>query len=210
MPLDEVQEVDIGNRLHDALFYVLKESKPIDEDTLMIDLRRYLKTEAGSLEWHYHMDIWLERLRAICKTEAKRYEEGYRIHSLEKRYTAKYKGFILEGKIDRIDSKNEKLCVIDYKSGKIPLVTAKKLENWSEFQLEFYYLLAREIAEVESLNYYELKTGKLISESMLEPKLAKLDEILQSLHEPITGFEKSEKTTPCGYCPYIKLCGRGS
>jgi len=47
-----------------------------------------------------------------------------------------------------------------------------------------------------------------VSESIFEEKLEKLDLILKELEKPIVDFEKCESTTPCNYCPFIKLCGR--
>ncbi len=208
LPSEGINEADIGNVLHEAMHYVLKDKKHIDADTLMIELRRYLLSGDKSLEWIFHLDIWLEYLKGICENEAKRFQEGYRVYELEKSYTTKYKGFVLEGKIDRIDVKDGKFYVIDYKSGKIPTVSEKTLEKCVEFQLEFYYLLAKELGEVGGLFYYELKSAKLESESLFEQKLEKLDEILQSLEKPVSEFEKCESNAPCRFCPFVKLCDR--
>ena len=95
----------------------------------MIELRRYLQSENRSLIWHFNLDIWLEYFKEFAVLEARRYNDGYRIYSLEKPLHVEYKGFKLDGKIDRIDIKNNRLSVIDYKSGKIPKTTIKTLEK---------------------------------------------------------------------------------
>lgn len=210
MPDAPINLADIGNILHEALHYVLKDKNVVDENTLMIDLRRYLQSEDRGLIWHYHLDIWLEYLKNFANLEAKRYEEGYRVEELEKSLHVTYNGFILEGKIDRIDVRDAHLTVIDYKSGKIPETTAKTLANAVDFQLEFYYLLAKELGEVEGLYYYDLKNGRMISESLFGEKLERLDAILEELKEPLVNFEKCESLAPCKFCPYTKLCDRNA
>ena len=78
----------------------------------------------------------------------------------------------------------------------------------TNFQLEFYYLLASDIADVNGVFYYDLKSGRLIQEVLLEEKLEKLKNILKDLKEPITSFQMCEKRASCIYCPYKKLCLR--
>jgi RecB family exonuclease len=208
LPNAQINEAEIGTKLHDAMHYVLKENKHIDEDMLMIELRRYLLNDNISLEWRYYLDVWLEHLKSICKNEAKRYEQGYRVYELEKHYYVDYKGFKLEGKIDRVDIKEKDFYVIDYKSGKIPTISEKTLEKCTEFQLEFYYLLAQNLGNVAGLYYYELKSGQLFPEVLFEKKLERLDEILKSIKEPIKDFEKCENNATCKNCPFKKLCDR--
>lgn len=208
LPSNSINEADIGNILHEAMHYVLKDKVFVDADILLLELRRYLLGGDKSLEWIFHLDIWLEHLKNICKNEAKRFEEGYRVYALENSYITHYKGFILEGKIDRIDIKDGKFYVIDYKSGKLPSVSENTLEKCVDFQLEFYSLLVQQYGLVGGVYYYELKSAKLESESLLELKLEKLDEILQSLQEPVSGFEKCESNAPCRFCPFVKLCDR--
>ncbi len=208
VPNAEITPADIGNLLHEALHYVLQNTKVIDENILMIELRRYLQSENRSLIWHFNLDIWLEYFKEFAVLEAKRYNDGYRIYSLEESLHVEYKGFKLDGKIDRIDIKDNKLSVIDYKSGKIPKSTIKTLEKETTFQLEFYYLLAGQEKEVASLSYYDLKNAKLVEESLFDEKMEKLDEILKELEKPLTNFEKCESKAACQYCPFIKLCDR--
>ncbi len=208
VPNSEINEADIGNLLHKALHHVLQNMRVVDENLLMIELRRFLLNEKEGLIWQFHADTWLEYLKEFATLEAKRYNEGYRVYALEKSLHVDYNGFKLEGQIDRIDIKDNRLSVIDYKSGKIPKSTIKTLDKESTFQLEFYYLLANGDKEVESLSYYDLKNAELVEESLFEEKLEKLNEILVELEKPIVDFEKCESKTPCTYCAFVKLCGR--
>jgi len=208
VPNSEITPADIGNLLHEALASVLENMRVVDADLLMIELRRYLQSANRGLIWHFHLDIWLDYLKEFALLEAKRYNEGYRAYSLEKSLHVDYKGFRLEGKIDRIDIRNNRLSVIDYKSGKIPKTTLKTLDKETTFQLEFYYLLANQDKEVESLSYYDLKKAEIIEEGLFKEKMEKLDEILKELEKPIVDFEKCESKMPCQYCAFVKLCDR--
>ncbi len=208
VPNSEVTVADMGNILHKALHYVLQNMRVVDEDNLMIELRRFLLNEKEGLIWQFHADTWLEYLREFASLEAKRYNDGYRVYALEESLHVDYRGFKLEGQIDRIDIKDDRLSVIDYKSGKIPKSTTRTLNKENTFQLEFYYLLANQDKEVESLSYYDLKNAELIEESLFDEKMVKLDEILKELETPLTEFEKCESNAPCQYCAFVKLCDR--
>jgi len=206
VPDTSINEADIGNLLHEALHNVLKNMKVVNEDLLMIELRKYLLSENRGLLWNYHIDIWLDLLKKFASLEAQRYENGYRVHSLERSYSVNYKGFILDGKIDRVDIKDNKFTVIDYKSGRIPKSTIRTLDKEVDFQLEFYYHLTKKEKEIDGLYYYDLKKAELVKESLFEEKLEKLDEILEELKNPIVDFKKCEIKSSCEYCPFIKLC----
>lgn len=208
MPDSKVSEADVGNLLHESLHYVLKDKYFLDENEMMIALRRYLLSEQKSLTWRFHIDLWLSKLQTLCKNEAQRFKSGYRVYALEKEFKRDFQGYILEGKIDRIDTLENALSVIDYKSGKVPLISQKQIEKAVDFQLEFYYLLAKSLGDVEGVYYYELQSGMLTRESFLEEKLEKLSEILEEFKEPITEFPKCESSSPCVFCPYVILCGR--
>ncbi|WP_458700149.1 PD-(D/E)XK nuclease family protein [Sulfurospirillum sp. 1307] len=210
LPTKNLNQADIGNKLHEALKFVFRRLKFVNEELIFKELREYFNDICSDVTDRYLVDVWLEKLKSFAKNEAKRYEEGYRVFELEKPLHVDYGGFKLEGTIDRIDKKDGKFSIIDYKSGNIPLTTLKKLDKHSDFQLEFYYLLSRRYGEIEGLYYYDLNSGELIQESIFEDKLKKLDEILESLKKPLNGYEKCEDLSNCRYCPYTMLCGRDS
>ncbi len=208
VPNEQITAADIGNTLHKALHHVLGSMRVVDENLLMIELRGFLLKEKDGLIWQFYADTWLEHLKEFASLEAKRYNDGYRVYALEESLHVEYKGFELEGKIDRIDIKDNRLSVIDYKSGKIPKSTIRTLNKETTFQLEFYYLLANQDKEVENLSYYDLKNAELIQETLFSEKMVRLDEILKELETPLRGFEKCESKLPCQFCAFVKLCDR--
>jgi RecB family exonuclease len=116
----------------------------------------------------------------------------------------------LTGQIDRMDIKDERLFVLDYKSGKYPAYTTRTLEKATDFQLEFYYLLASTIKKVSGCGYYDLNSGKIVDEALLEEKLELLGRHLKEMLEQKSfSFLKTEDESKCKYCEFVYLCGRG-
>ncbi len=114
----------------------------------------------------------------------------------------------LKGSIDRIDRYYDKLYVIDYKSGKIPSTSVKGLEHESNFQLQFYFILAGTLGEVADVHYYDLTTAKIADETLFDEKMLVLEKHLDEMKETRQNFTMTENHKKCEYCPYIKICDR--
>ncbi len=198
----------IGLKLHKVLEEVFVKDQALDDKKIFAIMKdRLLQNYSGEIE-EFSLNIWLKQLRDFVANEKKRYIDGYRILESEIELKKNFEDFTIKGKLDRIDIKDGKLFVIDYKSGNIGNLIKQKIDNMTNFQLEFYYILASDIAEVNGVFYYDLKSGRLIQEVLLEEKIEKLKDILKGLKEPITSFVMCEKRANCIYCPYKKLCLR--
>jgi RecB family exonuclease len=199
----------VGLKLHNILERVYSKNQTLDDAKKVMDTLKegLLQESSGEME-EFTLNIWLKQLREFVQNEQKRYLEGFRIFKTEVELKKEFEGFKIKGKLDRIDIKDGKLYVIDYKSGNIDNLIKQKIDNMTNFQLEFYYLLAGDVAEVDGVFYYDLKGGKLREEANLQEKIEKLKSVLKSLKEPIKSFEMCEKQSNCTYCPYIKLCLR--
>ncbi len=213
IPLDMPKESEVGQWLHALLEEVYTTHKSFDDAAALhraID-KAFEEHKSKGEMGRYLVRLWLERLEPFYANEVERFKSGYRIHALEKDLKTLRYGITLTGKVDRIDTRDGMLSIIDYKSGSIDLAqTAGQVEKATDFQLEFYALLASQLGEVEDANYYELKTGYLRKEIMLNEKIERLDEILQEL-AGITeiNFEMTEDKAVCRFCDYLHLCGRG-
>ena len=205
------KESVIGRYLHEALQKVYaKKSSYTNINTLRSDLFKTLKEVAGSsILDEFMLRQWLEKLEPFLTSEIARFEQGIKVYKTEERLHVELEGITLFGIVDRIDTHSGILEVIDYKSGSYKLDTARSYETSSDFQLEFYYLLASTLGEVEACYYYDLNSAKLEQEVMLEPKLERLKEILYylSTHNEYN-FAKCESHSPCQYCSYKILCNR--
>ena len=210
IPTDESTERLVGIFLHQALDAVYHDRKKFsDSDTLYLALQKelYIKSE-NDVVLRFYTDIWLERLRPFCENEVARFADGVEVVYREKNLTCEYRGMKLKGSIDRIDALDDKLYVIDYKSGKVPTTSKKGLESESNFQLQFYYILAGSLGEVADVHYYDLTHAKLADEALFDEKMMALEGHLDAMKETKQNFTMTDNHKKCEYCPYIKICDR--
>jgi len=203
-------EHEIGNALHNALQEVYEtKNRFTDKTELKSAIAEGLKrASAQTVLDKYLQKMWMKRLDAFIDNEIERFQES-EVRACEKSLSKEVCGIRITGNIDRIDATPDGLEVLDYKSGSYPKYTPRTVEKATDFQLEFYYLLAELEGNVKSCGYYDLKSGKIITENLLEQKLELLYEHLNELRETKTfDFEKTEDLKECTYCPYVELCGR--
>ena len=211
IPQDFATEHKIGQDLHEVLKNVFLQNRYFDDATklknaLFSELSRV--SGASALE-QYQLELWSKKLLPFVSNEIERFTTGVSVKECEISLTCKFAGMSVNGQIDRIDSTENGLYVLDYKSGKYPQYTLKTLEKATDFQLEFYYLLASTLGKVEGCGYYDLGSGVIIEENLLEAKLGRLEEIFQKLlSEKSFDFCKTEDESSCRFCEYTYLCGR--
>ncbi|HIP59979.1 MAG TPA: PD-(D/E)XK nuclease family protein [Campylobacterales bacterium] len=210
IPKEENSDRIIGILLHDALKSAYeKKDAYFDEEELQFEIQSYLYQESEKqASLRFLVDLWLEKLKPFAANEIKRAKEGYKVKYIEEKFSIKHDGFTLSGQIDRVDQKDNFLEVIDYKSGKIPKDSQKSLENSSNFQLQFYHLLASQKGEVFQSYYYDLNNGNLIEDNFFDTKLDILYQKLEELKNNEHNFTMTDDMKKCTYCPYIKICDR--
>jgi len=205
------KEHEIGSALHEALKIVYEEQDHYREaGVLKKAIAKALDQCSGNsvLDRYLHK-LWMRRLQPFLENEIRRFEE-VRIYACEKRLETEVRGIKLFGVIDRIDSTADGLEVLDYKSGSYKTYTPKTVENATDFQLEFYHLLASQLGEVNNCGFYDLNSGKIVYEPVLQQKLEKLYAVLDEIRETKHyAFEMTEKLNDCSYCEYIHFCRRG-
>ncbi len=198
-----------GLKLHKTLEKVFSKGFIFDDEKKIIrDIQKELLSNCTDDLEEFELQSWIILLDNFIQNEKRRYDLGYRIFDTERELDTTFEGFSIYGKIDRLDTRDDKLYVIDYKSGDTEKLLKQKIESMTNFQLEFYYLLASKLGDVEDVSFYDLKKGKVESEFALDLKIKKLKEILAGLKEPIVSFDLCEKHSNCTYCPYKGLCLR--
>jgi len=218
LPVDVPKEHAIGNALHEALHKLYAQQNSYSDKTLLQkDFEKRLFDAIGSsvLE-KYQLKLWLEKLQPFFENEYRRFSAGIEVFTTEESLNMTYKGMKLSGKIDRIDLVDKRyLQVIDYKSGSYKTYSAKTYEKATDFQLEFYELLAEANFDYEleraygSSFFYDLNKGILVKEGVKELKMQQLDVHLQSLQKQKSFLnEKCEDLSLCTYCDYKFLCDR--
>jgi RecB family exonuclease len=205
------QEYEIGNVVHNALSDVYtKQSSYVDANKLKRDIDNALDEFCGKSELDkYLVAMQKKRLDAFVYKEIQRFKEGWKVIHTEKFFKEPFAGMTIAGQIDRIDKKDNLIEVLDYKTGSYVLNNKNNFTEAKDFQLEFYYLLAGGLGNVEGCGFYDLKESKIIPEAFLSEKV----EILQAhikdlLKVEELNFEKTEDVKSCQYCEYKIICGR--
>lgn len=211
IPKDIPQEYEVGDLVHKALqsLYSKKQSY-YDAKELQRDLENELDKLSSKSEFiRYQIAMQKKILEPFYEEEVKRFQEGYEVFATEKYIELEYDGLILYGVIDRIDIKENKLYVLDYKTGSYTLYNKNNVHEASDFQLEFYILLASSLSKVGDAAFYDLKECKVVSELFVEEKMALLQSHIKDLLM-VKSIEavKCEDTKNCVYCPYKIMCGR--
>ncbi len=211
IPQELPKEYEIGNILHKALKDLYTQEKSFhDKESLKKSFENILDgmSEANPLV-RYQIKLWKKKLADFYLNEIERFNLGYRVDSCEESLTCKHEGLTLYGTVDRVDTLDANYEVIDYKSGNYKLYTAKNLQEATDFQLEFYYLLVSTLGRVSGCSFYDLQTGKLVAESFLAEKLELLKSHLSVLKNTKEfSFELCEDLGSCKYCEYKILCAR--
>lgn len=211
IPRDMPKEYEIGNVVHLALNNLYsKQNKYTQVKTLQNDLYTELDSVCGESELEkYLIAMQKRRLQKLCELDISRFEDGWHVEACEKSFEREFAGIVLIGQIDRIDKRKNEIHVLDYKTGSFPLYTKNSFPEATDFQLEFYYLLASGLGNVVGCGYYDLKEGKIVPEAFLQEKLAILESNIKDLLciEEID-FELCEDTKHCLYCEYKTICGR--
>jgi len=211
IPRDMPKEYEIGNAVHEALAELYKK-KPsyLNLDELKRDLSKELDKVQGKSELDkYLIAMQKKRMDSFCEAEIKRFESGWSVAYCEEKISVEFAGTTLTGQIDRIDKRNNEIEVLDYKTGSYSLYNKNNFTEATDFQLEFYYLLAGGLGNVEGCGYYDLKESKIVSEPFLQEKLAVLkSNIKDLLNIEEVNFLKCEDTKNCLFCDYRIMCGR--
>jgi len=211
IPKDMPQEYEIGNNVHEALskLYTKKNSyHSVDE--LKRDLYRELDMACGDSELDkYLIAMQKRRLEKFCVLEVARFNDGWHVDSCEGSFECEFAGAKLMGQIDRIDKKGDELFVLDYKTGSYKLYNKNSFTDATDFQLEFYYLLASKLGNVMACGFYDLKESKIVDELFMQEKLSVLESnIKDMLNLDEVNFTKCEDIKNCLYCDYATICQR--
>ncbi len=219
---DMPEEHEIGTALHYALRDTYRlQSRYADKEILKHAVSDALQRYSGNTPLDRYLNkLWLRRLDAFFDFEMKRFEKA-EVIACEENLKAKVGEMTITGQIDRIDLVAEGLEVLDYKSGNYPLYTARTVDGATDFQLEFYYLLAEQnsaalhpkfiTANPKSIRcgYYDLKDGTVKYEELLDVKLKMLEGHLKEMSRAgRLRFDMTGSLGACRYCEYIHLCHR--
>ncbi len=211
IPKDMPKEYEIGNSVHLALSNLYtKQNAYSSIENLQRDLYKELDSVQGESELDkYLISMQKRRLEKFCEVEIERFDEGWQVELCEQSFEINFAGAKLIGQIDRVDKKQNEIYVLDYKTGSYPLYNKNNFTDATDFQLEFYYLLASGLGNVVGCGYYDLKESKIVQEVFLQEKLAVLESNIKDLlNLEEINFELCEDSKNCLFCDYKIICGR--
>jgi RecB family exonuclease len=211
IPKDMPQEYEIGNVVHQALKSVYaKQNSYSDARKLKRDIDNALDEYCGKSELdRYLVALQKRRLDAFVENEIQRFHKGWQVIKTEEFFQEPFAGITIAGQIDRVDKRENVIEVLDYKTGSYTLNNKNNFMDTKDFQLEFYYLLAGGLGNVEGCAFYDLKEAKIVPEAFLQEKVQILQSHIKDLLKiEEINYEKTEDTKECLFCEYRVMCGR--
>ncbi len=199
---------EIGLILHTVLEQLSKNNSYFSYNDLINQISKY---QGDNPYLTLDLELWKKRLKKFYKTYIERLNNGISIFKLEQFFTTKYNNIDITGVVDRIDKLQDgSYEILDYKtSNNLKVDSLKTYDKSVDFQLEFYYLLVlQQYTNISKVGYFNLYSGDIIYETVLDEKLKKLQDIFSKLKTTSVDFVKCEDRTICKYCNYKTICNR--
>ncbi len=179
---------------------------PVSEKELL-----ELYAQAWIDDW-YEDDVQREEYRTKGKESLLAYERSFKNHRpnplfLEQGFTLKFGDVVLKGRIDRMDSFEDGVEIIDYKTGSPK--TEKTLKSEDREQLYLYQMAAIDVLGLKpkKLTYHYLEDNSDVSFLATDDELAELRQVIidrvqmirKSTFEATPGFH-------CRFCDFADIC----
>ncbi|MEO8150674.1 MAG: PD-(D/E)XK nuclease family protein [Bacteroidia bacterium] len=176
--------------------------------------------------------IITELVNKILRNDAD--DVPFKILELEKEFTTQINfdennSVVVRGFIDRFDFKDNATRILDYKSGKVDLLSGKNnsielLFNDPKykgvFQLYLYVLIASKNFPGQKFKaaFYHLKElnegmkyindENIFTQEQIDEYETLLKKMLSDIFNPEIAFTQTDDTNRCGYCGYKDICNR--
>ena len=208
LPLEEPLE---GSVIHAVLQRV--HSEPIESETQFykrLNEAFALVLPPETPHYRYKTALWRELLRGYARTQTAHFAEGWQVAAREEAFACEIAGLRFEGRIDRIDTKEERRLLIDYKTGNVQKPTKTfDPEKVTDYQMAIY-ALAKGIEEESAPVYCKVfEGGEFVPVGHLDEHIealrVRLEEIKSMRYLEATRCEEEQR---CRYCDYALLCGR--
>jgi RecB family exonuclease len=234
--IEEPGALEWGSALHQALQYLYKYDVPrgftendIPRVKELLDKRltAAIRGEVARIPkkvMQFDLELLKKRMEQFLKNEVVRFEEGF--HVVTEKLEERVKGSLPVGDIpvnflgfpDRIDEKNSKRYVLDYKSKAPPKKHYTVGPDFKEFQLPLYAFMisAGDFEKIGGIGYYDLsKDVRVVYVADEETIVGYLNDFkkeilipaLKELLDPNVSFSQARDRDACRYCTFVHVCG---
>ena len=202
------ENFELGSVIHKILEELIRSGEKNVEkiDELFL---QYKKTNPFLI---LDLEVFREKIYNFLEFEKQRL--NIKNIDLEIKFTTNFNRISINGIIDRVDLNEDTYELIDYKTSKnLNVDTEKTYEKSHDFQLEFYYIAAKELYKAQNVKayYFSLYDNLLIEELVLDKKLEILSSIfseLKELSKEKIKFMKTENKSVCEFCNFKVICNR--
>ncbi len=201
----------------------LEEARPLLYKRLTIALKNELAKTPKKVTF-LDLEIYKRRLENFLRRDSERFASGFTVVSeklekqIERDITISNNRIRLHGYPDRVDMRDNKYYIIDYKSKAPPGKKYRVGDGFVEFQLPLYgFIMAHEhFRNIGGLAYYEISKDSNIIPIVEEKDTVQylkdfkkmiLLPTIQEILDPKVGFYQTDSKEACRYCAYTHLCG---
>lgn len=158
-------------------------------------------------------------LEQIVNAEITHTNEGYEILDREKCITATFNRFNIKGFLDKVEIKDNKIYVTDYKYKdikNIKIIKDDNFDNVDDIQLVIYaILIEKEMKKLpENIFYFSIKEDFKYFEGfdmeLYDKYKVHIKNMLNEIVDKNINFTQTDKLKNCDFCSYNNICGRNN
>ena len=177
------------------------------------DAYTYSKVEQFTANFIYNS------LENIIDAEITHTNEGYEILDREKCITATFNRFNIKGFLDKVEIKDNKIYVTDYKYKdikNIKVIDNTDFDSVDDIQLVIYaILIEKEMKKLpENIFYFSIKEDFKYFEGfnmeLYDEYKIHIKNMLNEIVDKNINFTQTDKLKNCDFCSYNNICGRNN
>ena len=158
-------------------------------------------------------------LENIIDAEITHTNEGYEILDREKCITATFNRFNIKGFLDKVEIKDNKIYVTDYKYKdikNIKVIDNTDFDSVDDIQLVIYaILIEKEMKKLpENIFYFSIKEDFKYFEGfnmeLYDEYKIHIKNMLNEIVDKNINFTQTDKLKNCDFCSYNNICGRNN
>jgi RecB family exonuclease len=209
------EELIDGVVLHDLLLKIFAQNDTFQNKEALIEKIKNVLDELdlNSVLGEYKKLSWMKRLEHFADSQIAHFHTGWRVDHKELAITGEIEGLRFQGRVDRIDVRDNEALILDYKSGNTTHInkSERALESNFHYQMNIYmYLLKGKYKKIDAafVKIFDVQQFETLKASN-EKNLLLLEHIRELKDTKEIIASRCEDNTLCKYCDYSLACQRG-